>query len=191
MTQSTNAPVAAPKARVTGPNGEFRHDQNSAVNQLRKRGQPLILADEGKQVKAEIQGTPQFIAAGTEQSNGRVNQFDRMIYNLMLTDGIKLAKRDTKKIFTDAVKAESAGDVEKAHELYNAWLNASQLTFSVIDNATTKRFAKGDVVKVFIGTAPSSINPSEVVLIAERPSLVEAETRAKVTYNVDDFILAD
>ena len=195
MSQTTNG-VAAPKTatvRPVGPNGEFRHNRSSAIAAYNKRGKPVLAKDVDELVKATIQGTPQFLAKGHQyEVNGeqRENMFDRMIYNLLLTDGQKAESLEGKQLFTKAVAAEDAGDVELAHELFNAWLNYSQITFSVIDNPTTVRFERGDMVKGIIGLAPSSADPSVNVITFNNPTLVGAKARAKVVFDASDFLLA-
>lgn len=181
--------VPTQTVRVTGPNGEFRHDAKSAIATFNKRGTAITPSHIGQLVKAFIQGTPQYLAKGANQSNGRTNQFDRMIYNLTLTDGVKAGSPESKKLFTEGMKAEAAGDVELAHEKFNEWLNNCQMTFSVIDNPTTVRFTRGQYVQGVIGSAVNQ--QGENVIIIDHVTSVEAVVATKTSYVVNDFMLAD
>lgn len=184
---------AAPKQRITGPNGEFRLDQQTVINILNNKRTTITPKEIGKLIRAYVQGTPQFFAKGSlYTTNGveRENALDRMIYNLTLTDAAKMTKKENRQLFTDAVKAESAGEIEKAHELYNEFLNAVQMTFSVIDNASTRRFTRGEYVQGVVGTAVNGIT-GDVALILDNVVAVAAEQVAATKFSVSDFLLAD
>lgn len=108
----------------------------------------------GLQVLLAVQGTGTFLPKGhkyTVNGKERENEFDRTIYNLRANSQISMQRDENRKLVADAMKAESAGDVDKATELYNQYLNNVQVSFSVVERGgTSRQFASGDMVTAVV-----------------------------------------
>lgn len=147
--------------------------------------------DVGSTLLFTIQGDPTFLQQGHKYSvagEERENQFDRYIYNVRASSALAMTSAEGKKLFTDAMKAESDGDVQKAHELFNAYLNFVQLSFSVISNGRTQPMHRGDDVKARVIEAVSKAGNRSIQL--EDVFYVAPKTAAKATFSVTDLIEA-
>ena len=56
----------------------------------------------------------------------------KVIYNVEAISGIAMENPRNKQFFLDGIKAEEAGDFKAAHENYNKFLNAVQMSFNVL-----------------------------------------------------------
>lgn len=191
MTQTT-APSATQRPLVVNANGQTIQgiDSKTAIAIINKRA-TLKMGDAGLNVQLIIQGKGQHLAKGHKYSvNGvdRENGFDRTIYNLRANSAIAMAANKT--LFTDALKAESAGETQKAHELFNEYLNVIQISFSVIENGlgTERRFDDGDVVKAIVGTAVNASGATAIIVDNVRE--VAAVAIAPTKFSVDDLMEA-
>lgn len=163
-------------------------DSKTAIAIINKRS-TLKVSDAGSLMQFIIQGTGQFLPKGhkyTANGMDRENGFDRTIYNLRANSAIAMSAN--KGLFTDALKAESAGETQKAHDLFNEYLNTIQVSFSVIENGlgTGRRFDNGDVVKALVGTAVNAAG--ETAIIVDNVSAVAVVAAAKTTFTVDDLM---
>lgn len=181
---TTTAPVAAPASTL---GTQRRLDSAGAINIINKRI-TVTRAHIGSSLKLQIQGTGQFLDKGHEYTIGtdkRTNMYDRTIYNLRASSA-ELMKFH-KPLFTEALAAEQAGELDKAHDLFNAYLNAIQLSFSVIE-PSNKKFSSGDDVKATVALVVSqagieSLQVEDVSYIA--PTVVKA-----TKFDVTDLINA-
>lgn len=133
----------------------------------------------GQQVQLAIQGNGTFLPQGhkyTVAGSARVNEFDRTIYNLKANSSLSMQRAENKQLLSEALKAESAGDMEKATELFNDYLNAVQVSFSVIE-PSSRRFASGDMVTAIVAEAIGK--DSDV------PQLVVNDVRYKAPVTVE------
>ena len=124
-------------------------DSKSAIAILNRRT-TVTPAHVGSSIKLQIQGTGQFLSKGHKYVVGGIesaNAFDRTIYNLKASSSLLMAFN--KPLFTQAMKAESAGDTQAAHDLFNEYLNSVQLSFSVIE-PSSRKFNSGDDVKAHV-----------------------------------------
>ena len=120
----------------------------------------------GMQVLLAVQGNGQFLPKGhkyTVAGEERENEFDRTIYNAKANSALSMARADFRTILADAFKAESAGDVDKASELFNAYLNSVQMSFSVIE-PSTRKFASGDAITAMIAMVDTKAGEQQIVL---------------------------
>lgn len=131
-------------------------DMKSMLQILNKR-KTVTTNHVGQQVVLAVQGNGQFLAKGFQypSPDGKgmtENQFDRTIYNLQANSQLSMQRAESKAILTEALKAENAGDSATAHDLFNDYLNAVQVSFSVIENAgsTSRKFASGDQVTAVV-----------------------------------------
>ncbi len=58
----------------------------------------------------------------------------KKIYNVQAISAVAMGNERNRQYFTDAVAAEQAGDAAGASELFNKFLNATQISFNVLDN---------------------------------------------------------
>jgi hypothetical protein len=118
----------------------FRLSAATTVNIIKSRAiVKLQQAQEGDTVRFHIQGNG-FTIAVTDKSGAQVldrqteQPLSKVIYGVKANSHIAMMNPLNKAIFTAAVQAESVGDEEKAHNLFNQYLNKIQVSFSVILN---------------------------------------------------------
>lgn len=132
----------------------------------------------GAQVVLTVQGTGQFLPKGYQYAGptgARENMFDRTIYNLQANSQLSMLRPETKKILNEAIKAESAGDMETATDLFNEYLNAIQVSFSVIE-PSNRKFNSGDMVTAVV---------ADVLAASGERQLVVNDVRYKAPLNVE------
>lgn len=136
-----------------------------ATGYLNIRNKRVTITDlhVGQQVQLQVQGNGTFLPKGFSLPSGE-NQFDKTIYNLRASSARKLADPELKKVLLAAMKAEAAGDTQKAHDLFNEHLNGIQLSFSVIETGNTRKFQSGDMVKGVISLAENKNGVSNIVI---------------------------
>lgn len=183
---NTQAPAmqAAPTAPVV--NGRLL-DSKTTIAILNKRI-TVTRNHIGSSLRLTIQGTGQFLPQGHKYTVGdeaRENKFDRTIYNLRASSADLM--KSNKPLFTEAMKAESAGDVNKSHDLFNAYLNAVQLSFSVIE-PSSRTFSNGDDVKARIQLAVS-LAGTESLQVEDVSYIAPVAVRA-TKFDITDLIEA-
>lgn len=187
MSTTQSSSTAAPITAAPVANGQRTIDAKAAIAILNKRT-TLTPNHVGQLIRTFMQGNGVFMAKGTQyEANGVTNtsDFDRMIYNLRANSALIMATPEAKALFSEALKAESAGEASKAHDLFNEYLNLIQLSFSVI-LPSSRTFSSGQLVDVVVG---SVINKAgKHVLIAEQVTPVTAAVVAKTTFSVDDLM---
>lgn len=140
----------------------------------------------GAQVVLTVQGTGQFLPKGYKYAGPAgvtENQFDRTIYNLLANSQLSMLRPENAEILKNAIKAESAGDMDKATELFNEYLNSIQISFSVIE-PSNRKFNSGDQVTAVVAEATNA---------ADQRQIVVNDVRYKAPVNVEatTFALAD
>lgn len=172
------------------PSGTRLVDSKLAISIINKRT-TLKQSDANQLMQFIIQGTPQFLPKGhkyVSKGEDRENQYDRTIYNLRANSAIAMVAN--KSLFTEALKAESAADAVKAHDLFNEYLNKIQISFSIIENGTAsvKRFANGDIVKGLVGT---SVDKDGITaIIVDNVTALAVTAAVKTTFSVEDLMEA-
>lgn len=176
-----------PPAQAAAPSNARLIDSRSAIAILNRRT-TVTPAHVGSSLRLAIQGTGQFLPKGHKYAvNGQEteNQFDRTIYNLKASSSLLMAFN--KPLFTEAMKAESAGDVNKAHDLFNSYLNAVQLSFSVIE-PSSRKFSSGDDVKAHVQMATSKAGNQSIQV--DSVSYIAPVVVAPSKFDVTDLIEA-
>lgn len=140
-------------------------DATRAVGILNSRT-PVSMDHAGNQVSLFIQGKGTFQSAAQQEAAtpGQKQYFDKYIYNLKANSTEAMSRPEVKAIFAEAMKAETAGDTEKADELFNEYLNGVQISFNVIANAGVRRFEDGNQVTAIVGTASTKAGHTAVVV---------------------------
>jgi hypothetical protein len=100
----------------------------------------------GTQVILTIQGKGTFLP----KDESKNQPFDKYIYNLKANSQYAMSLQANKLLLTNAVKAESIGDVETATKLFNEYLNAIQVSFNVIADRA-HRFQDGEMCTAVVG----------------------------------------
>lgn len=144
--------------------------------------------DLGRTLKFIVQGNGNFLPKGHKYvvaGEERENAFDRTIYSLQANSSLRIAA--SKHLFAEGLKAESAGDMETASQKYNAFLNACQLSFSVIEGPSSARYHRGDRVQADVNIVTGQAT-GNLAVILERISAIAPEAAQKSTFSVDDLI---
>lgn len=145
----------------------------------------------GQQVLLAVQGNGTFLPKGHKYSvgtEGRENMFDRTIYNVRANSQLSMLREENKQLLSDALKAESAGDTEKAQELFNQYLNAVQISFSVIE-PSSRKFASGDACTAMVAVTDTKENGQQIVINDVRYKA--PTTVAKTTFDITDLISSE
>jgi hypothetical protein len=90
-------------------------------------------------VRFHIQGNgftiPVTDKSGAQVMDRQTNQpLFKVIYGCKVNSHVAMLNPINRAILTEAIKAETDGDTEKAHNLFNQYLNKIQVSFSVILN---------------------------------------------------------
>jgi hypothetical protein len=149
--------------------------------------QTLTPAHIGSQVLLFIQGSGTFQSATEQEAKtpGQAQYFDKYIYNLKANSQEAMSRKENRIILSEAIKAESAGDVAKASELFNQYLNAVQVSFNVIADRG-HRFENGDQVSAIVEETDTKAGYKAIVVNNVRykkPTAVE-----KMKFDLTDLI---
>ena len=145
----------------------------------------------GRQVSLFIQGKGQYLPQGYQFAGATgltENAFSRTIYNVAANSQLAMLRPENKAILTEAMKAESAGDTDAAHDLFNEYLNAVQVSFSVIE-PSNRQFTSGNNVTAIVAeyTNPNTQVRSLVINDIRYVPPVELEA---VKFSITDLINA-
>lgn len=97
-------------------------------------------AKAGAKIRFTVQGDGNWMDVQDKEGNFVMSATDngvilrKKIFNLQATSEIAQKNPIFVKLLIDALKAERKGDVEAASDLYNEYLNKTQISFSVLDN---------------------------------------------------------
>lgn len=148
----------------------------------------LKTTDEGTKAVLTVQGNGTFLPKGHKYSVGtdaRENMFDRTIYNLKANSQLSMLRDENKKLLASAMQAETAGNVEEASKLFNEYLNAIQVSFSVIE-PSTRKYQSGDDVKAKVAIADTKENGKQ--LVVNEVTYMAPVTLAKTKFDITDLI---
>ena len=147
-------------------------DSKRAIEILNRRA-TLTIGQAGQQVLLSVQGKGTFMPAAESKVE---KQFDEYLYNTRANDSLAISRKENKALFTSAMKAEAAGNVEEADKLFNKWLNAVQVTFNQgVERG--HRFSDGDSITAMVAEHTSKAGNRSLVLRNVRykaPVAVEA-----------------
>lgn len=117
-----------------------RQINGASVNQIMRKRNSLPVAMVGKKVVFTVQGDGNIIdvldregkvvLSTIKGQEGIVLQ--KKIFNLKANSELALRNERTIGYLKDGAIAEKAGDADKAHELFNNFLNATQVSFGII-----------------------------------------------------------
>lgn len=112
----------------------------------------------------------------------------KTIYNTNVNSHVAMLNPRNQAILREAMVAETAGNMELAHEKFNAYLNKVQVSFSVILNngRTNPVFSKGDLVK---GKVQLITTDNGQLLTVENVTAVRIEEAgATMSFNLNDLM---
>lgn len=193
-TTTTLAPSAAP---FVG-SGSRRIIDSKAFTNILNRRVLIATTDVGSQLVLTVQGDGQLLPQGYEYT-GRAgkteNMFDRRIYNVQASSALSMARKENRRILAEALKAKAAGDTELATDKFNAYLNAIQVSFSVIINpgVAERRFANGDQIKGTVALVDTKAGEKQLVLesVSLKPAVVKERTKFAISDLLGEEELAE
>jgi hypothetical protein len=154
-------------------------------------------SDIGEQVTLLVQGNAQYLHAGYEYdgpAGKTVNQFNRYISNVQANSSLSMARPENAKLLAEALAAEKDGNAELATDRFNAYLNAVQMSFSVIvdpNRATPRIFQSGDAVTAFIAEADVNVVTNGVTTTRKQLVLDNVRYKAPKHIVATKFDVAD
>ena len=144
----------------------------------------LGTAQVGTQVLLTVQGKGTFLP----KDEAKNRKFDSYLHNVSANDGLALARRENKLLFTQAMKAETAGNAVEADKLFNKWLNAVQISFDqIVDRG--HRFSSGEKITATVAEWTAKAGHQCIVIREVRykaPVAVEA-----IKHDMSSFLLDD
>jgi hypothetical protein len=186
MSQST------PVASVATQSSDARVVDTALFMAILNKRITLKPANAGEQHTLTIQGNPQFLTAGYQypdpSGTGMLeNKFSRTIYNVRANSALKMADKANRALLSEAIKAESAGDMVTATELFNDYLNAVQLSFSVIERPGALKLSKGNQVIATVDVIDTKAGARAIVLndVSLKPAIVAAPTKFDLSDLID------
>lgn len=119
----------------------------------------------GQQVLLQIVGNGNFLSAAEQetQNPGQKAYFDKYIYNFKANSLEAIQRPESKKLLKEAFVAESEGNTEEAHKLFNEWLNAIQVSFNVIADRG-HRFQDGDMATCVVEESDTKTGHKAIVV---------------------------
>lgn len=174
----------------------FQLDAKAAQNIIAKR-RIIRLTDADSVLKFEIQGNGNIIPV-TDKSGAQVYSssdsnlpLTKAIYNIKANSHVAMLNPRNREILREAMAAETAGEVEKAHDLFNQYLNKIQVSFSVIINPgrSVVQFYNGQMIQ---GRVQLITTDNGQLLTLENVVAVRIEEAAKTpTFSLSDLMGLD
>jgi hypothetical protein len=151
---------------------------------INKKRKTLKLSHVGEQVTLTISGDRDGNAGTFIAADPAKNQpFDKIVYSVRASSILKMSNPANRELFTKGVQAESAGNLEEAHEYYQQYLNAIQMSFNVIAGRG-RQYRKGDAIKaklILVDTKSGS----------KALALDEVEYQAPIQVEATEFDVTD
>lgn len=151
----------------------------TAVQNILAKRKILRVTDAGELIKAHIASTTGVtIPVTTKEGDPVMGQngmpLMKTIYNLQVNSHIAMLNPRNREYLSEGMKAETAGDMEKATELYNKYLNSIQVSFNVLlTSASVPTFGKNDMVQ---GTVQLITTDNGQLLTLDKVTAVKAKT---------------
>lgn len=157
---------------------QTRKLDSKAVRSIMAKRSIVIKNQVGKRVVLTVQGEGSVIDVKDKSGNyvrslnddGTI--FQKKIVNFRANSQIAMANERNRQLLNDGIKAEKAGDAQKAHELFGAYLNATQLSMSVplpsskADQCTSGTELAGRVVLIQTENGELlTIDPSSISIV--------------------------
>lgn len=174
----------------------FQLDAKAVQNIIAKR-RIIRMTDADSILKFEIQGNGNIIPV-TDKSGAQVYSntdsnlpLTKSIYNIKANSHVAMLNPRNREILKAAMTAETAGDKDEAHDLFNQYLNKIQVSFSVILNPgrNTVQFYTGQQVQ---GRVQLVTTENGQLLTLESVVAVRIEEAAKTpTFSLTDLMGLD
>lgn len=153
----------------------------------------------GKRVKMQIQGDGTII--DVKRTDGTLvtstvpgyegTVLQKKVFNVRANSAVAMSNERTRQFLIEGLAAEKAGETEKASELFNQYLNATQISFGVLlPSAMVNRLYNNQEISGRIELVTTD-NGSLLTIDPSTISVVEAETFGTTVFNLDDFIKAE
>lgn len=148
----------------------------------------------GKRVKFMIQGNGNVIDVKDREGNlvqsivepGTVLQ--KKIFNVRANSALAMQNDRTRGYIKAAMAAEKAGKAEEAAELYNNYLNATQISFGVLlPSAIVAKLSTGVEIAATLQRVDTE-NGSLLTIDPTTISVVEPEVYGTTTFDLADFL---
>lgn len=142
----------------------------------------------GQQVLLTVQGAGTFQTAAQQEAKtpGQKAYFDKYIHNLKANSTEAMSRQENKAILAAAMKAEAAGNVEEAGDLFNEYLNNVQVSFNAIARAGVRKFEDGDMCTALVEEADTKSGNKAIVVNQVKykaPTTVE-----RVKFSITDLL---
>lgn len=150
----------------------------------------------GKRVKFLVQGNGNIVDVKNREGElvtstipgyeGTVLQ--KKIFNLRANSAVAMSNTRNRQYLIDALKAEKAGDQEKANELFGEYLNATQMSFGILlPSAIADKLSAGVEIAATV-TEVTTENGSLLTIDPSTISIVEPEVYGSTSFDMNDFI---
>jgi len=165
-------------------------DSKRAIAILNSR-KTLTPAHVGQQVLLTIQGNGTYQTVDQQKERdaaagkAAANYFPKWIHNVKANSSEAISRAENKALFTEAMKAESLGNMDEASKLFNEWLNNTQVSFNSIDNGRRK-LQNGDAITAFVETAETKLGHMAITLNQVQYKAPEAV--AAVKFDISDLM---
>jgi hypothetical protein len=112
----------------------------------------------------------------------------KRIYNVKANSEIAMRNPRNMQYLKDAIDAEKAGKGDEAHDLFNNYLNAVQISFGVIEgNAVIDQLANGEEIAAKIQLIETE-NGSLLTIDPSTISVVKPEVYGTTAFNLDALL---
>lgn len=168
---------------------------SSAVKSIMSKRITIPALAVGKRVRMLVQGDGNVIDVKTKDGElvmstipgqeGIVLQ--KKIFNTKANSGLALTNPRNRQFVIDGLKAEKAGKPAEAHDLFNAYLNAAQISFGVLLPSTVAdKLHNGDEIAATVIQIDTD-NGSLLTIDPSTISVLEPEVFGTTTFELDDF----
>jgi len=170
-----------------------RNMTSASVKSIMQKRQTIPAAAIGKRVKFLLAGDGNVI--DVKNKDGELVQsvvepgtvLQKRIYNLNANSGLAMQNQRTRQYVLDGLAAEKAGNAEQASELFNEYLNSTQMSFGILlPSAIVTKLTKNTEI---VGTVQriDTDNGSLLTIDPTTISIAEPESYGTTSFNLDDF----
>jgi hypothetical protein len=159
--------------------------QRGLVQEAQAGKKKVLLTVQGNGVIVDVKDKEgAFVQSVTEP--GTV--FRKMIFNVKANSDLAMRNPLNTAILKDAVLAERAGEAEKAHELYNSYLNKVQVSFSIpLPSKLEDKLSDGVEISARVEKITTD-NGSLLTIDPKTISIVEPDALGKTTFDLDALL---
>jgi hypothetical protein len=154
----------------------------------------------GRKVSLLVQGNGNVIDVTDKDGNpvhSTIKGFEgtileKKIFNVRANSAMAMQNPRNRQYMIDALKAEAAGEDQKAHDLYNQYLNSCQLSFGIILGSNTgvvDQLANNVQIDAIVQQIDTE-NGSLITIDPSTISFPKSEVYGVEDFNLDDFIAA-